>query len=156
MLVHHRIPGMKWLRVLLLLPWMGCLSITGHPAWSDKEYCYSPQDEKLVHAGVPPAVRRHYPFIHRGEEKHGIKFVIQRLTVRDHRAHLQTSRKTVPKVRQLSTYQLPCTCLCHKTPFHRPVPHNTTGFHVGFPDCGSSYAPGGPWYATDGMGDRTC
>ena len=28
---------------------MGCLSITGYPAWNDQEHCYSPMDEMLVH-----------------------------------------------------------------------------------------------------------
>ena len=29
--------------------WMGCLSITGRPAWSDQEHHYSPLDGMLVH-----------------------------------------------------------------------------------------------------------
>ena len=54
MLVHHRIPSMKWLGVLLLPPgWDASPSQPGYPAGSDLEYYFSPQDGMLVHHRIP-------------------------------------------------------------------------------------------------------
>ena len=75
MLVHHRVPSVKWLGVVLLphgwdaspsqgpqhemtrsittFPWMGCSAITGYPAWNDKEYYYFALDGMLGHHRVP-------------------------------------------------------------------------------------------------------
>ena len=64
MLVHHRIPSMKWLGVLLLPPGWDASpsqdtqnevtrSITTYPVWSELEYYYSPLDGMLVHHRIP-------------------------------------------------------------------------------------------------------